>query len=122
MRSRLAELGFQQNFKLLRPAKSYEYSSDSHALPATSSYVAIARVQQSEDSLAERTRMCTLTSRALELVPGTARIASPSALNCARPARDSLFTSRAPPARDDVMATSVHSLTAPLVCACARSK
>ena len=79
-------------------------------------------MQRCKKQLAKGTRMRTLASRAHKQIPRTARIASHSALNCARPARDSLFTLCALPARDDLMAISVHSLTAPLVCACPRSK
>ena len=110
----------QKNFGLLRTATPH--SRAALASRATSSDCEIARVQRFKKQLAKRTRMRTLASRALEQIPRTARIASPSALNCARPARDSLFTSRALPARDDVMAIRVHSLTAPLVCARTRSK
>ena len=58
-----------------------------------------------------------------EHISVTSRIALPSALNYARPTREKLFTSRAPLARDDLLATSVHLLSAakPLVSACARS-
>ena len=65
--------------------------------------------------------MCTLAPSGQ--IPVTARIASFSALNSARSGRDKLFTSRAPFARDDQFATSVHLLSAaaPLVSVCARS-
>ena len=53
--------------------------------------------------------MCTRAHRGQ--IPVTARIASLSALNSARPARDKLFTLRAPPSRDDLLATSAQSLT-----------
>ena len=84
---------------------------------ATSSCFAIARVHRFKERVTECTSMCTLAPRGQ--IPVTARIASPSALNSARPARGKLFTSRAPPVRDDLLATSVHSLSAaaPLVSA-----
>ena len=110
----------QDNFGLLRTATPH--SRAAFASRATSSDCKIARVQRCKIQMAKRTRMRTLASRALEQIPRTARIASASALNCARPARDSLLTLLGLRARDDVMATSVHSPTAPLVCARARLK
>ena len=97
------------------------------APPATSPRFATTRVHRFKDRVIDCTHMRTLASRARERITVTARIASPSALNCTRPARDKLFTSRAPPARDDLLATSVHSLSAAcdaaasLVIACAHA-
>ena len=108
-------------------AKSQEKSCVAIAPPATSPRFATTRVHRFKDRVTDCTRMHTLASRARERITVTARIASPSALNCTRHARDKLFTSRAPPARDDLLATSVHSLSAacdavaPLVSACAHS-
>ena len=131
--SRAAEV--QKNFGLLQVATSQENScvalapfatSQANSCVAlaplaTSSCFAIAQVHRFKERLTECTSMCTLAPRGQ--IPVTAGIASPSALNSARPARDKLFTSRAPPARDDLLAPSVHSLSAaaPLVSACARS-
>ena len=121
--SRAAEV--QKNFGLLHTATSQENSCVALAPLTMSSRFAIAHVQLFKERVTECTRSRTLASR--EQIPETARIASPSALNSARPAHDKLFTSRAPPSRDDLLATSVHSLSAacnaaaPLVSACARS-
>ena len=93
----------------------------------TSSRFAIARVQQFKKRVTECTYSHTLASRAHEQILKTALIASLSALKCSRPARDILFTSRAPPACDDLLVISAHSLSAacdaaaPLVKECARS-
>ena len=117
--SRAAEV--QKNFGLLHTASSQENSCVSLAPLATSSSFAIAQGHRFKERVTECTSMFTLAP--LGQIPVTARIASPSALNSARPTRDKLFTSRAPPARDDLLTTSVHSLSAapPLVSACARS-
>ena len=117
--SRAAEV--QKNFGLLHTATSQENSCVALAPLAKSSCFAIARVHRFKERATECTSMCTLVPRGQ--IPVTARIASPGALNSARPARYKFFTSRAPPARDDLLTTSVHSLSvaAPLVSACARS-
>ena len=55
--------------------------------------------------------MRSLASRALEQFPRSACEAPPFALNCARPARESLYTVRAPQTRDDLLFTSARVLT-----------
>ena len=88
----------QENFGLLRTATPHSRAALTSR--ATSSDCEIARVQRCKKQLAKRTRMRTLASRALEQIPRTARITSHSAMNCGRPARDSLFTSLALPERE----------------------
>ena len=77
--SRAAEV--QKNFGLLHTATSQENSCVALAPLATLSRFAIAQVQQFEERVTECTRRRTLASHAYEHIPGTASIASPSALN-----------------------------------------
>ena len=101
----------QENFGLLRPAIAHENVRDAHALLATSPHAAITRVQGVEEQLTKRLRMRTVVPRALEQFPRIACTALPCALNCARPSRNDLFTSCAPPPRDDLLPTSECDLT-----------
>lgn len=66
--------------------------------------------------------MRTLASHGLEQIPKIACKALFNAFNSVRKTRDNVFTSRAPPVGDDVMATNAYSLTAPLANAYARLK
>ena len=79
--------------------------------PLATSSRATAHVQQVKKRVIECTRSRTLASRAGEQIPGTARVASPTALNCTRPARDMLFTSLALPTRGELVATNALVLT-----------
>ena len=92
-------------------ATSQENSFVALAPLATSSRIAIAQVQQFKELVTECNRNCTLASRANKQIFVTARIASPSALNCTRPACDKLFTSRAPPTRGELLPTSARTFT-----------
>ena len=115
--SRAAQV--QKNFGLLHTATSQENLCVALAPSATSQEnlcVALAPFATSQESqFKERVTECirnrTLASRAHERIPGTARIASPSALNSTRPACDKLFTSREPPTRDEILPTSALALT-----------
>ena len=80
--SRAAQV--QKNYGLLHIASSQENLYVAHAPLATSSR-ATAHVQQVKKRVIEWTRSRTLASRADEQIPGTARVASPTALNCTRP-------------------------------------
>ena len=93
----------QENFGLLRPAIVHE---NAHALLATSTHAAITKVQGVEDHLTKRIRKRTVVARAPEQFPRIAFTAQPCALNCARPSRNDLFTSCAPPPGDDLLPTS----------------
>ena len=106
--SRAAQV--QKNYGLLRITSSQENLYVAHARLATSSR-ATAHVQQVKERVIECTRSRTLASCADEQIPVTARIASPSALNYTRPARDMLFTSLAPPTRKELVATNALALT-----------
>ena len=129
--SRAAQV--QKNFGLLHTARSQENLCVALAPLSTSqenscvalaplatskenSRVALAPCATSQESqfkerVTECTRNRTLASRAHEQITETARIASPSALNCTRPAGDKLFTSRAPPTRGELLPTSARTLT-----------
>ena len=79
--------------------------------PLATSSRATAHVQQVKERVIECTRNRTLASRANEQIPVTARIESPSALNCTRHARDMLFQSLAPPTHDELLSTNALALT-----------
>ena len=102
--SRAAQV--QKNFGLLHTATSQENSCVALGPLATS------QEKQFKERVTESTRNSTLASRAHERIPGTARIASPSAFNCTRPAFDKSFTSGAPPTRGELLPTSARTLTA----------
>ena len=70
----------QENYGLLHIAASQENLYVVHAPLDTSSRVT-AHVQQVNKRVIECTRSRTLASRADEQIPGTARVASPTALN-----------------------------------------
>ena len=106
--SRVAQV--HKNYGLLHIATSQENLYVAHAPLATSSR-ATANVQQVKERVIECTRSRNLASRPDEQIPGTARIASPTALNCTRPARDILFTSVAPPTHGELVPTSARTLT-----------
>ena len=106
--SRAAQV--QTNFGLLHIATSQENLCVAHS-PLARSSRATAHVQQVKERVIDCTRSRTLASRADEQIPVTARIASPSALNCTRPARDILFTSLAPPTIGELVPTSALALT-----------
>ena len=95
----------QENFGLLRPATEHENFPNAHALLAASPHAAITRVQGVEDHLTKRTRMRTVLPHPLEQFPRIACTAPPCALNCARPSRNDLITSVAPPPCDDLLST-----------------
>ena len=113
------EAQVQKNFGLLHIATSQENSCVALAPFDTSqenSCVSLAPFAMSQESLfkeqvTECTRNRTLASRAHERITRTARIASPSPLNCTRPACDKLFTSSAPPTRGELLPTSALALT-----------
>ena len=115
--SRAAQV--QQNFGLLHTATSQENSCVALAPFATSqenSCVALApfatsQKNQFKERVTECTRIRTVASRAHEQIPGNARIESPSAFNCTRPACDKLYTSRAPPTRGELLSTSERAFT-----------
>ena len=101
--SRAAQV--QKNFGPLHTATSQENSCVALAPFATS------QENQFKERVTKCTRNRTLESRAHEQIPGNARIASPSAVNCTRPPCDKLFTSRAPPTRGELLSTSARALT-----------
>ena len=68
-------------------------------------------MQEVEDYLLKRARVRILASRALKQMPGSACTAPHCALNCARPSRDSLSTSHASPACDELLSTSARDLS-----------
>ena len=94
-----------KNFGLLHTATWQENSCVALAPFAT------LQENQFKERVTECTRNRTLASRAQKQIPVTARIASPSALNCTRPACDKLFTSHAPPTRGELLSTSARTLT-----------
>ena len=110
LRGRVARSLIQNNFGLLHTATKQENLYDAFA-PRATSFRATAHVQQVKKQVIECTRSRTLASRADEQIPVTARIASPSALNCTRPACDKLFTSRALPTRCELVATNARAFT-----------
>ena len=99
----------QDNFGLLRTATPHSLAA--LAPRATSLDCEVTRMQQFKERLAERTRMCTQASRALEQFPGSACKESLSALNCVQPERNSLYKPRSPQPRDDILSTSARALT-----------
>ena len=98
-----------KNFGLLHIATSQEKLCDALAPLAKSARFATAHVQQFKDRVTECTCSRTLAPRVQITV--TARTASPTALNCTRPARDMLLTSLAPPTHGELVPTSARTLT-----------
>ena len=90
---------------------SQENLFDAHALFTASPDFAITRVPKVENHLLKRARVRPLAPRALKQIPGTACTASHCALNCGRPSRDSLFTSNASPACNELLSISARYLT-----------
>ena len=84
-----------------------------HASLLNSAECATSRDQEFEGSSAARTRLRTLDQCAVQQqIPGTACTASRGALNSVRPLpRVTLFTTSAPPTRDDLLSTSAQSHT-----------